>query len=167
VLFSGLQGEEAFFRRPTITCATVDLLATAIRLLVHQQVRVAGLIGETTQPYFDGCLKLGVDEMGWDDMSKNEMRWPSIQECTPTPSGLSHGARVSKPIPVWPPATRITQDHPCGRCHGFRATSAFTWKPRRYWIHELPLTLGEPAANGRNCIHRPAAGRGFSAPARA
>ena len=33
-------------------------------------------------PYFESIFETGVDEMTWDDLSKNEMAWPTIQEVT-------------------------------------------------------------------------------------
>jgi hypothetical protein len=41
---------------------------------------VAGLIDAPLNPYFERIFETGVDEMRWDDMSKNEMLWPSFAE---------------------------------------------------------------------------------------
>jgi hypothetical protein len=48
---------------------------------VHQQAAGRRLDRvKPLNPYFERLFETGVDEMRWDDMSKNEMRWPSIQE---------------------------------------------------------------------------------------
>ena len=42
-------------------------------------MRIAGLIKEPIDLYLEKVLETGVDEMSWDDMSKNEMKWPSVE----------------------------------------------------------------------------------------
>ena len=48
--------------------------------LYINKLRVAGLIEQALDPYFEQLFETGVDEMRWDDMSKNEMLWPAVQE---------------------------------------------------------------------------------------
>lgn len=80
-LFAGLKGEEAFFRPPYH-----GLRHPMVFYFCHPPVfyinklRVAGLISESVNPYFESLFEVGVDEMRWDDMSKNEMRWPAVSE---------------------------------------------------------------------------------------
>jgi 5-histidylcysteine sulfoxide synthase len=47
-------------------------------VLYLNKLRVAGLIHISLDPYLEKVLETGVDEMSWDDMSKNEMTWPSV-----------------------------------------------------------------------------------------
>lgn len=47
-------------------------------VLFINKLRVAGLVKESLDPYLEKVLETGVDEMSWDDMSKNEMTWPSV-----------------------------------------------------------------------------------------
>lgn len=81
VLFAGLKGEEAFFCPPYH-----GLRHPMVFYFCHPPVfyinklRVAGLITEPLNPYFEKLFEVGVDEMRWDDMSKNEMLWPSVDE---------------------------------------------------------------------------------------
>ncbi|MDY7004203.1 MAG: 5-histidylcysteine sulfoxide synthase [Cyanobacteriota bacterium] len=81
VLLSALQGEQAF-----LDPAYHQLRHPLIFYLCHPAVlyinklRLAGLIGEAIDPYFEQLFETGVDEMSWDDMSKNEMDWPSVRE---------------------------------------------------------------------------------------
>ncbi|TDH71792.1 hypothetical protein CCR75_003518 [Bremia lactucae] len=80
-LFSSLQGARAFItppphylRHPLIfyyghpTCFYVN------------KFLVAGLIQEPVNPFFEQVFEVGVDEMRWDDMSKNEMHWPPVAD---------------------------------------------------------------------------------------
>ena len=48
--------------------------------LYINKLRVAGLIEKPLNPYFEQLFETGADEMRWDDLSKNEMLWPCIQE---------------------------------------------------------------------------------------
>lgn len=43
-------------------------------------MRVAGLISAPVNPLFEVLFETGVDEMSWDDLSKNKMPWPSVEE---------------------------------------------------------------------------------------
>ncbi|HRZ07550.1 MAG TPA: 5-histidylcysteine sulfoxide synthase [Candidatus Competibacteraceae bacterium] len=81
VLFSGLKGEEAFFRPPYhhLRHPMIFYYGHPPALYVNK-LRVAGLIEKPLNPYFEQLFETGVDEMRWDDLSKNEMLWPSIQE---------------------------------------------------------------------------------------
>ncbi len=81
VLLSALQGEQAFLypvyhklRHPLI----FYLCHPAV--LYINKLRLAGLIQEPINPYFEQLFETGVDEMSWDDISKNEMDWPSVRE---------------------------------------------------------------------------------------
>lgn len=42
--------------------------------------RVAGIISEGINGHIEEISEVGVDEMQWDDMSKNEMQWNSVRE---------------------------------------------------------------------------------------
>ena len=81
VLFSALNCEEAFFRPPYH-----GLRHPLIFYYVHpaifyiNKLRLAGLISQPLNAYFEEIFAMGVDEMSWDDLSKNEMLWPSLPE---------------------------------------------------------------------------------------
>lgn len=80
-LFASLQGEEAFIKAPIH-----DLRHPLIFYYGHPAVlyinklRLAGLIQHPINPYFEAVFETGVDEMSWDDLSKNKMQWPSVKE---------------------------------------------------------------------------------------
>ena len=81
LLFAGLQGEEAFYRPPYhhLRHPMIFYYCHPAALYINK-LRVAGLIQAPLNPYFERIFETGVDEMRWDDMSKNEMLWPSFAE---------------------------------------------------------------------------------------
>lgn len=81
VLFSGLRCEEAFIRPPyhELRHPLIFYYGHPAVLYVNK-LRIAGYIPEALDLYLEKVLEIGVDEMSWDDMSKNEMNWPSVAE---------------------------------------------------------------------------------------
>lgn len=81
VLFSALQGEEAFLKVPVhgLRHPLIFYYGHPAVLYVNK-LRVAGLLSEGVNTEFESILEVGVDEMSWDDMSKNEMKWPSVKD---------------------------------------------------------------------------------------
>jgi len=51
-----------------------------IQALYVNKLRVAGLLKAPINEYFESVFETGVDEMSWDDLSKNKMPWPSVAE---------------------------------------------------------------------------------------
>eukprot|EP00670_Eutreptiella_braarudii_P006215 CAMPEP_0174284918 /NCGR_PEP_ID=MMETSP0809-20121228/7113_1 /TAXON_ID=73025 ORGANISM="Eutreptiella gymnastica-like, Strain CCMP1594" /NCGR_SAMPLE_ID=MMETSP0809 /ASSEMBLY_ACC=CAM_ASM_000658 /LENGTH=819 /DNA_ID=CAMNT_0015380573 /DNA_START=40 /DNA_END=2499 /DNA_ORIENTATION=- len=83
VLFSALQSEEPFFRPPyhQLRHPLVFYYVHPAALYVNK-FRLAGLLDEPTNQIYEQLFETGVDEMSWDDMSKNCESWPTIRECT-------------------------------------------------------------------------------------
>ena len=81
LLFSGLLGEEALYRPPyhQLRHPMLFYYCHPPALYVNK-LRVAGLIDAPLNAYFERIFETGVDEMRWDDMSKNAMHWPSFDE---------------------------------------------------------------------------------------
>ena len=149
-LFSALQGEEAFYRPPYhgLRHPMIFYYCHPVVLYINKLL-VARLIEAPLNPYFEKLFEVGVDEMRWDDMSKNEMLWPSIDEVhayrasahalisqvIATHPGLADGhAPITQRDPLW--ALFMAFEHE--RIH--LETSAVL-------VHELPLTpLRRPAA---------------------
>jgi 5-histidylcysteine sulfoxide synthase/putative 4-mercaptohistidine N1-methyltranferase len=81
LLFSCLNGEEPFYRPPYH-----GLRHPLIFYYVHpcalyiNKLRLAGLIDRPLNPFFESLFETGVDEMSWDDMSKNTIEWPTVDE---------------------------------------------------------------------------------------
>ncbi len=80
-LFSALQGEAAFLLPPyhQLRHPLIFYYCHPAVLYVNK-LRLAGLLGEPIKPFYEQLFETGVDEMSWDDLSKNEMTWPSVRE---------------------------------------------------------------------------------------
>ena len=150
ILFAGLRGEEAFFRPPYhhLRHPMIFYYGHPPALYINK-LRVAGLIEQPLNVDFERLFETGVDEMRWDDMSKNEMLWPEIgavhayrqqvyrivRGVIETHPGLAAGhAPITQDQPLW--ALFMGFEHE--RIH--LETSAML-------IHELPLEwVQRPAA---------------------
>ena len=81
VLFSALQGEEAFRRAPVHGLRHPLIFYYGhVAVLYVNKLRLAGLLSEPVDAQLEQYLEVGVDEMSWDDMSKNERTWPSVAQ---------------------------------------------------------------------------------------
>ncbi|MGQ0842062.1 5-histidylcysteine sulfoxide synthase [Actinokineospora sp.] len=79
-LFAGLQTAEAFYRPPDHGLRHPMLFYYGHPAVLYiNKLRVAGLLDEGVDAYLEQVLETGVDEMSWDDMSKNEMPWPAVE----------------------------------------------------------------------------------------
>jgi 5-histidylcysteine sulfoxide synthase len=117
LLFAALMDDEAFYRPPYH-----GLRHPLIFYYVHPAVlfvnklHVAGLLETTPNPYFERIFETGVDEMSWDDLSKNAMEWPDLAACRDyrrqvyrivstliaTHEGLKDGhAPITMDAPLW------------------------------------------------------------------
>ena len=83
VVFGAILTDEAFYRPPYH-----HLRHPLIFYYVHPAVfyvnklKLSGLTDRSINSYFEeGLFDIGVDEMSWDDMSKNNIKWPSLEEC--------------------------------------------------------------------------------------
>ncbi len=81
VMFAGLKGAEAFYRPPdhNLRHPMIFYYGHTTSLYVNK-LRVSGLLDAPIDAYLEHILEMGVDENSWDDMSKNEMVWPSVSE---------------------------------------------------------------------------------------
>lgn len=81
VLFAGLKGAEAFYRPPdhNLRHPMIFYYGHTTSLYVNK-LRVSGLLDAPIDAYLEHVLEMGVDENSWDDMSKNDMVWPSVSE---------------------------------------------------------------------------------------
>lgn len=81
VLFAGPQTAEAFYRRPdhNLRHPLIFYYGHPAVLYVNK-LRVAGLLTEPVNAHFEAILETGVDEMSWDDLSRNEMQWPAVAQ---------------------------------------------------------------------------------------
>jgi 5-histidylcysteine sulfoxide synthase/putative 4-mercaptohistidine N1-methyltranferase len=80
-LFSSLIGEEAFYRPPYHGLRhPMAFYYTHPAALYVNKLRVAELIEVGIHPDYERLFETGVDEMSWDDMTKNEFEWPAIDD---------------------------------------------------------------------------------------
>ncbi len=77
VLFAGLNGPEGFYQPPyhNLRHPLIFYLGHPAVLYINK-FRVAGLLTHPLNPYFECLFETGVDEMSWDDMTKNAKAWP-------------------------------------------------------------------------------------------
>ncbi|KAI9990934.1 hypothetical protein PInf_018551 [Phytophthora infestans] len=80
-LFAALQGERAFMTAPPhqLRHPLIFYYGHPTSFFVNKFL-VSGLIQEPVNPHFEQIFEVGVDEMRWDDMSKNEMHWPHVAD---------------------------------------------------------------------------------------
>lgn len=81
VIFSSLVGDEAFYRPPYHSLRHPFIFYYGHPAVLYvQKLKLAGLIQTGINEYFERIFEIGVDEMSWDDMSKNDMEWPAVDE---------------------------------------------------------------------------------------
>lgn len=79
LLFQSLKVEEAYLRPPYhgLRHPLIFYYGHPAVLYINK-LRLAGFFKESINIYLEKVLETGVDEMSWDDMSKNEMHWPKV-----------------------------------------------------------------------------------------
>ncbi|MDZ4834872.1 MAG: 5-histidylcysteine sulfoxide synthase [Candidatus Melainabacteria bacterium] len=79
VLFSALRNDEAFYRPPYhhLRHPLIFYYGHPAALYINK-LRVAGLVDSSINWSIESIFETGVDEMSWDDMSKNSIKWPTI-----------------------------------------------------------------------------------------
>jgi len=81
MLFAGLKGEEPFYRPPVHGLRHPQIFYYGhTPCLYVNKLRVAGVLEKPVNAYFESIFEVGVDEMLWDDMHKNDMVWPTVSE---------------------------------------------------------------------------------------
>jgi len=81
LLFQSLKTEETFVRPPYHGLRHPMMFYYGHpAVLYYNKMRLAGIFKEPINLYLEKVLETGVDEMSWDDMSKNEMAWPKVIE---------------------------------------------------------------------------------------
>ena len=81
---AGLQGTAAYYRPPyhNLRHPMVFYYGHPAALYVNK-LRVAGLVSGPVNELFEHIFETGVDEMAWDDLSKNDMLWPMARSPPP------------------------------------------------------------------------------------
>ncbi len=79
ILFSSLKHESTYVRPPYHQLRhPLAFYYGHPAVLFLNKLRLAGVVDNPVDLYLEKVLETGVDEMSWDDMSKNEMEWPSV-----------------------------------------------------------------------------------------
>ena len=69
MLFAGLKGDEPFYRPPVHGLRHPQIFYYGhTPCLYINKLRVAGVLADPVNPYFESIFEVGVDEMLWDDM---------------------------------------------------------------------------------------------------
>ena len=78
-----LQGREVFLRSPwhQLRHPLIFYYGHVAALYINK-LRVAGLIKDPVDEELEQIVETGVDEMSWDDLSKNDMEWPDLRRIT-------------------------------------------------------------------------------------
>lgn len=80
-MFSSLVSDEAFYRPPYHGLRHPFIFYYGHPAVLYvQKLQLAGLIDSGINAYFERIFEIGVDEMSWDDMSKNDMEWPAVDQ---------------------------------------------------------------------------------------
>lgn len=173
VLFAALQGEEAFYRPPYHLLRHPLIFYYAHTAVVFiNKIRVAGLIQDPLDAYFERLFEVGVDEMSWDDMSKNEIVWPTLKEAHAYRHKvyqlLKHLIETHPSLDQLP----ITQDNPAWAVFMGLEHERIHLETSSVLMRELPLHLVSPprylpgihpSAIARHAAFPPEAGRDFPA----
>jgi 5-histidylcysteine sulfoxide synthase len=158
LLFSSLKGDEAFYRPPYHS-----LRHPLIFYYVHPAVlyvnklRLAKLADGSIDSKFESLFETGVDEMSWDDMSKNDIEWPAVDEAQAyrrKAYELVTGVIASAPglEPGHPP---ITEDNPLWALFMGFEHERIHLETSSVLIRELPLALlGRPEQFPANSVSK-------------
>jgi len=80
-LFAGLNGEEYLYRPPPHGLRHPQIFYYGHTACLYiNKLRVSGVLNKPCNAYFESIFEVGVDEMLWDDMEKNDMFWPTARE---------------------------------------------------------------------------------------
>jgi len=115
-LFAGFKGEEPFYRPPVHGLRHPQIFYYGhTPCLYVNKLRVAGVLDGPVNEYFESIFEVGVDEMLWDDMHKNDMVWPKVSEV--------HAYRKA----VYEVVSNVIATHPCLEDNNGESPVAITW----------------------------------------
>ncbi|DBA01917.1 TPA: hypothetical protein N0F65_005106 [Lagenidium giganteum] len=169
-IFATLQGDEAFITPPPhqLRHPLIFYYGHATVFYINKLV-VAGLLDAPLNPYFEHIFEVGVDEMRWDDMNKNEMEWPDVSEVTEyrrqvyqivrniieTHLGLADGhAPIDQSSALW--ALPMAFEH--DRIHIETTSMLMQEHPERFFIKSKLLPDYHASAYRANPAKKPVAG---------
>ena len=107
------------------------------------KLRLAGLLSEPVNPEFEHLFEIGVDEMSWDDMEKNQHPWPPLSEVHDyrrTVYGLIRNILETHPG-LEPGHAAIDREHPLWACFMGFEHERIHIETSSVLIRELPLEM--------------------------
>jgi len=142
--------------------------------LYINKLRVAGVLEGPVNAYFESIFEVGVDEMLWDDMHKNDMLWPTVSEVHEYrkqvyktvvdvienhPSLGNDGVLVDQSHPCW--ALFMGYEHE--RIH--LETSSVLFRETPYHLVQRPESWPplHPSAHGDSPTSNPVPGKDYPA----
>ena len=146
ILFSSLQGELTFLLPPfhRLRHPLIFYYGHPAVLYINK-LRLAGLVDKSIDPYYEQLFETGVDEMSWDDLSKNEMEWPTVKEVNHYRKKVYQKVRdliLSHPD-LDHDRTHITQSHPLWSLFLSFEHERIHLETSSILIRELPVDLIE------------------------
>jgi len=162
-LFAGFKGEEPFYRPPVHGLRHPQIFYYGhTPCLYVNKLRVAGILDGPVNEYFESIFEVGVDEMLWDDMHKNDMVWPTVAEVQ------QYRKQVYKTVsdiiathPALEDGTKVTWDHPMWALFMSFEHERIHLETSSVLFRETPIELMQVPA-GWPAPH-PSVGRPFSA----
>jgi 5-histidylcysteine sulfoxide synthase len=80
-LFAGLKGDDPFYRPPVHGLRHPQIFYYGHTACLYvNKLRLSGVLDKPVNAHFESIFEVGVDEMLWDDMNKNDMIWPTVKE---------------------------------------------------------------------------------------
>jgi 5-histidylcysteine sulfoxide synthase/putative 4-mercaptohistidine N1-methyltranferase len=79
-LFQALKSDEAYYVKPIHLRHPLIFYYGHTNTFFVNKLILAGLITQRVNPQFESMFAVGVDEMGWDDVSEKNYQWPTPAE---------------------------------------------------------------------------------------
>jgi len=174
-LFAGLKGDEPFYRPPVHGLRHPQIFYYGHTACLYiNKLRVSGVLSKPVNAYFESIFEVGVDEMLWDDMHKNDMVWPTVSEVheyrkkvyqTVVEAITNHPSLDDSSGPV-----RVDQNHPMWALYmGFEherihlETSSVLFRETPIHLVQTPKNFPtlHPSAKRRTRSYHPAPGKDY------
>ncbi|HEX7673186.1 MAG TPA: 5-histidylcysteine sulfoxide synthase [Bdellovibrio sp.] len=147
LLFASLKSESTYIRPPYHELRHPLMFYYGHpAVLYYNKMRLAGLFSAPVDLYLEKILETGVDEMSWDDMSKNEMQWPSVQAVHDYRKKIyDHVVNIIKTHPDLEPTPQrnLGPSHPLWSLFMGFEHEKIHFETSSVLIRELPLELVE------------------------
>ncbi|PHR62851.1 MAG: 5-histidylcysteine sulfoxide synthase [Robiginitomaculum sp.] len=79
-IFSCLRSSSVFFDRPNSLRHPLIFYFGHTAVFYLNKLNISDLVKGSIDPYLEGILAIGVDEMSWDDLDQSHYNWPSVEQ---------------------------------------------------------------------------------------